>query len=173
MRTIALLTLLITQSSAQSTAPTQKEAIESAANQCGRLDSRAGRLRWDLNSLGDRARRGDPTLRLDIQRYVDEIHRFAGQVREANAALKELLAAVKPDADSVEAAKNLNGQASGLRAAANFLFNEIRWDAQDLQQAGFTHEAFRIEQDARASFDGARDILSSSAELRSKVQPLP
>lgn len=172
MRTIALLALgFIIPASAQSAAPTQKESIESAANRCGRLDSRAVQLRWELNRLGDRARRGDPTLRMDMLRYVDEINHYAGQVSAANAAIKELVAATKPDADSIEASKNLHRQGDGLRAAANFLLNEIRWDARDLEQAGFTIEVFKIDQAARASFDATREILASSAEIRSKVQP--
>jgi|CXWL01.1.fsa_nt_gi hypothetical protein len=171
MRTIALLTLLAAPSFAQTSASTQKEAIERSANQCGRLDSRAGRLRRNLSGLNDRTRRGDPTLRLDVHRCVDDARRLAEDVREALAALKQLLASAVPDADSVEASKNLHRQADGLRAAANFLYNEIRWDSHDLQRAGFGLEAFKIEENARTSFDVSREILSAGAELRGKVQP--
>jgi hypothetical protein len=173
MKTIALLMLLATQAPAQTAAPTQKESIESLASQCGRHALQAGRMQRTLSDLASRARRAEPGVGLDITAFVDEIERFADRMRQTHAASKALLAAAKPDADSVEAAKILHGQADSLRAAAHLLLNEIHWDEDYLRRARYRIEADLIKRDAHASFDASRDILSVSAEIDRKVQPLP
>ena len=165
-----LAALAFTNASAQPAAAPQRDAIESAATQCNQLDWRADRLRWGLSGLRDRARRNDPTLRLDMLRFVGDMEQYVGQVRSLNASLKDMVDAAKPDADSTEPAKALQMEAEGLRAAGNFLLNEINWGAGELEQAGFSIEAFKIKQGAQASFDSAREIFSRSVELRGRVQ---
>ena len=165
-----LAALAFTNASAQPAAAPQRDAIESAATQCNQLDWRADRLRWGLSGLRDRARRNDPTQRLDILRFVGDLDQLVGEMLRLNAALKDILDAAKPDPDSIEPAKALHAEAEGLRSAGNFLLNEINWGAGELEQAGFSIEAFKIKQGAQASFDFARAIHSRSVELRGRVQ---
>jgi hypothetical protein len=143
------------------------------------LTQDAWTLRFSLDDVRSRARRhatrapgapdDDPFLVNAVQQLDFNMRRFAQDASLVERELRQAADRAVKDPSLVEAARSLVRHASDVRDEAQWLANGSRDGAWELRSAGFSIEAFSIQNSGSAAYDSAREISLSARDLLERV----